>query len=542
MPRAITLDGRTDRGARGDGILPSECGVLMRLDLISNRRRGWARGLMPCALALACVQAQAATIDAALVTQAAREARVDALIVLRDQSMPVLAPLDAHADYRLRRRAWVAALQARAERQQAGLLEWLRARGIAHRAYWIANLVQARLTRADLNELAARDEVAQVRANPRLPQALPVAAAAAPAPEAAAPAGVEYGVAMIRAPEVWALGYRGQGVVVAGEDTGIRWDHAALKTHYRGWNGGSVSHAHHWHDAIHDANGNVCGNDSPVPCDDQGHGTHTMGTLVGDDGDSHHIGVAPGAQWIGCRNMADGYGTPARYIECMQWMLAPTDANDANPDPDQAPDVVSNSWGCVPEEGCSSGDEIKAAVDNLVAGGIFFAAAAGNDGSACSTIFDPPAIHDSAFVVGATDSQDRLASFSSRGPVVGAARVRPDVSAPGVSTMSALNSGATSYGTMSGTSMATPHVAGAAALLMSVNPALKGHPEQVAQLLRDSAVMQGVTDPYNNGCGGLDMSHRPNYQAGWGRIDVMAAARAAQALDRIFADGFDAGP
>lgn len=492
------------------------------------------------ALALACSQALGADVAPSLVARAAAGDHVEALIVLPDQATPALAPLAADAGYRVRRRALVDALRARAATQQADLLAWLDARGIEHRAYWISNLVWARVSSADLAALARRVDVARVETNPHLPQALPADEPADKQPDAIN--AIEYGVNKINAPAVWALGYTGQGVVIAGEDTGYRWDHAALKSHYRGWDGSSADHDYNWHDAIHDSSGNPCGNDAPAPCDDHGHGTHTAGTFAGDDGGSNQIGVAPGAKWIGCRNMDAGDGTPARYIECMQWMLAPTDLAGQNADPDKAPDVISNSWGCVPSEGCSSGQEIRTAVDNLVAGGIFFAAAAANDGPSCSTITDPPAIYDSAFVVGATDSSDRMASFSSRGPVGGTALIRPDVSAPGVNTRSSIKSSTTSYGSMSGTSMATPHVAGAAALLMSVNPALKGHPDRVGELLRSTAVTAGVTDPYNSGCGGLTMADHPNYQVGWGRIDVLVAAQMAMSTpadDSIFADDFD---
>jgi len=493
-------------------------------------------------LALACGSALAAPVEPGLLDQARRDGRVEALLVLPDQARPALAPLDAGADYRLRRRALVDALRARAATQQAGLRAWLDARGIAYRPYWIANLVWVRAGAADLAALAARDDLGRIAANPRLAAHLPRSARAAAADGAVG--GIAWGVQKINAPAVWDAGFDGQGVVVGGEDTGYQWDHPALKPHYRGWDGSTAEHAYNWHDAIHDEDGNACGSDAPEPCDDYGHGTHTAGTFAGGDGGANRIGVAPGARWIGCRNMADGVGTPARYVECMQWMLAPTDAAGANPDPDRAPDVVSNSWTCTADEGCTTGAEIAAAVDNLVAGGIFFAAGAANDGPGCGTIAEPPAIYDASFVVGMTDDFDRVNLMSSRGPVAGTATIRPDVVAPGVSICSSVPGNGYSCD-WTGTSMATPHVAGAAALLMSVNPALKGRPGQIAELLRASAVTDGVSDPSHpppGGCGGLTMADWPNYQAGYGRIDVLAAALAAGLGDALFEDGFDGTP
>ena len=120
------------------------------------------------------------------------------------------------------------------------------------------------------------------------------------------------------------MGYRGQGVVVAGQDTGYEWTHAAIRDQYRGWNGTTADHDYNWHDSIHSGGGS-CGSDSPFPCDDHYHGTHTMGTMVGDDGGSNQVGLAPEAKWIGCRNMNVGSGTPATYSECFEWFVAPTD-------------------------------------------------------------------------------------------------------------------------------------------------------------------------------------------------------------------------
>jgi subtilisin family serine protease len=131
-----------------------------------------------------------------------------------------------------------------------------------------------------------------------------------------------------------------------------------------------------------------------------------------------------------------------------------------------------------------------------------------------------------------------MADFSSRGPVAGDELIRPDLSAPGVNICSSVPNSQYSC-SWSGTSMATPHVAGAAALLMSIDPALKGHPDRIAAILRGTTVTDGVTDPWNSGCGGLTMDDWPNYQAGYGRLDVYAAAVEA---DRLFADGFESSP
>ena len=466
--------------------------------------------------------------------QAARtHGQAEALIVLADQASPTLAPLSADADYKQRRRALVQALRTRAETQQLGLRIWLESRGIPYRAFWLANVMQATLSADDIDALAARSEVARLETNPsiaaKVPRAERVPAALA-RPESTL--AVEWGLSKIRAPEVWAAGITGQGVVIGGADTGYRWAHPALRPQYRGWDGTTADHNYNWHDAVHVANSS-CAADSPAPCDDNGHGTHTAGTFAGSDGASNQIGVAPGAKWIGCRNMNAGNGTPAMYIECMQWMMAPTDRAGNNPDPDLAPDIISNSWGCPVSEGCTVGNELKQAVDNLTEAGILFVAAAGNSGPQCSTISDSPATYGSAFTIGATDINDRLASYSSRGPVslLLNSRVysgKVDISAPGSSVRSAYS--ATGYASLSGTSMATPHVAGAAALVMSAAPWLKGKPYKVMQLLRQTAQRTGITNTStqaNQLCVRWTAADWPNPMIGWGRLDAYAAYQLA---------------
>ncbi len=412
-----------------------------------------------------------------------------------------------------------------AQTSQAPLLAWLNARGVEHRAYYIVNLIWVKGDAALAQALAARPDVARIEGNPRIHNALPQPARPFDMLLAAAPAAIEPNITYVRAPEVWAMGFTGQGVVVGGQDTGYEWAHPALKPHYRGWNGVTANHDYNWHDAIHSGGGS-CGADSPVPCDDYSHGTHTMGTIVGDDGGTNQIGMAPGAQWIGCRNMNVGYGTPATYLECFEFFLAPypVGGKPAQGDPSKAPDVTNNSWTCPPSEGCSW-STLQAAVEAQRAAGIMTVVSAGNAGCPqpnCTTISDPPALYGAAYTVGAlTTGADTIASFSGCGPVTvdGSNRRKPDLTAPGTNVRSCVLNGA--YGTKSGTSMAAPHVAGAVALLWSAAPALKNQITATEQLLNDNAFHIASTACSSSGW--------PNNVYGYGRLDVKSAVDAALA-------------
>ena len=493
-------------------------------------------------LALACAaaisSANAAEVESGLHAEAQQAGTVDTLIVLGAKAPKSLLRVDG--SYLERRRNLVDTLRATAEVSQAELRAWLDAQGIAYRPFWIVNMVEASLTAAQMDALAARSDIEAIKSNRAMPLQLPAdspESSEMPLPnQPTTPLAVEWGVDRIHAPYVWAAGIRGQGVVVAGQDTGYRWDHPAIKARYRGWNGLTTNHSYNWHDAIH-ATGSSCGADSTAPCDDHGHGTHTMGTMLGDDGIGNQVGVAPDVFWIGCRNMNAGDGTPATYIECTQWFVAPTDASNQNPNPDLAPDVVNNSWGCPTVEGCTTGEEIRTAVENLIDAGILFVAAAGNDGSACSTIFNPPAIYSKTLTIGGTNSSNNMYSGSGRGPVAGSATNKPDVIAPGQSVRSSVPNYANLangyYSSFTGTSMASPHVAGAAALLMSANPSLKGNPQAIADLLRSTAVPLTSTTQV---CGGIPATTFPNPVQGYGQIDVNAAFLVTE---KIFADGVD---
>ena len=406
-------------------------------------------------------------------------------------------------------------LRRQAERTQAPILALLEARGVEHRSYWIANMIWVRGDGRLLETLARRADVRHVAANPRVRMDLPVPPAGAESLEATA--AIEWNIVRVDADQAWALGYTGAGAVVGGQDTGYQWSHPALIGQYRGWDGVAASHDHNWHDAIH-SGGGICGCDTAAPCDDNGHGTHTMGTMVGDDGGLNRIGVAPGARWIGCRNMDQGVGTPATYAECFQWFVAPTDLAGADPDPALAPDVINNSWACPPGEGCSP-LTLQTVVENTVAAGIVVAVSAGNSGSNCSTVDDPPAIYAASLSVGATTSLDGIASFSSRGPVVvdGSNRLKPDACAPGVSVRSSYPGNL--YATMSGTSMAAPHVAGLVALILGARPDLRGHVEEIRGLVELSAVPLTSTQD----CGGISGLDVPNNTFGHGRIDALGS-------------------
>ena len=247
------------------------------------------------------------------------------------------------------------------------------------------------------------------------------------------PDAIEWNILKVNADDVWALGFTGQGVVIGGQDTGYDWDHPALKGSTAAGTGRSADHNYNWHDAIHAA-GSICGADSPVPCDDNDHGTHTMGTMVGDDGGANQIGMAPGARWIGCRNMDDGVGTPTTYIECFQWFIAPTDLAGLNPDPAMAPDVINNSWSCPPTEGCTrTSPSCRRSSRTCARPASSSPSRPATTAPGCSSVNTPAAIYDASFSVGATTSSDAISGFSSRGPVTvdGSNRMKPDISAPG---------------------------------------------------------------------------------------------------------------
>jgi serine protease AprX len=468
------------------------------------------------AQAPAGVAGASSKIDPRLVAATGNGATASFLILLADQAD--LTAAAAMQDQGARGWYVYETLRAHAERTQASLRATLDAQGIPYRRFWVANALLVSGNRELIDALAARPDVRALESNAPI-RWLPDPSPESP-PDGATPDAPEWGVQSVHAPDVWALGYTGQGIVIGNQDTGMQWDHPALQPHYLGWDGVTVDHNYHWHDAIHDSTGNPCGNDSPFPCDDNSHGTHTTGTTSGDDGAGNQIGVAPGAQWMGCRNMDRGFGTPARYTECFEFFVAPTDLTGENADPTLRPHVINDSWGCPPQEGCAP-NTLQAVVENTQAAGIFVVVSAGNSGPACESVVDPPAIYDASFSVGALSAGNNLASFSSRGPVTidGSGRLKPEISAPGVSVRSSTPGG--HYAFFSGTSMAGPHVVGTVALLWSAVPALQRDITQTVAILEQTA-NPAVGAP-NQACGGIDTTVIPNSSFGYGAVDALAA-------------------
>jgi hypothetical protein len=445
------------------------------------------------------------------------------MIVLKDQ-----ADLSNLPDDPLARRVEVRRrLIEVAERTQPPVLAELDRRGLPYRRFYLINAVRVDAGWEQMGDFARLPEVAETYLNPnvrpyrQLNQLSETATGGSGAPKGDAP-----GLDVVGADQVWKLGVRGQGIVVASADTGVDWTHPALKTHYRGWNDGQVDHNYNWYDPW---------GASTEPFADGPHGTHTTGTMVGDDG-THHVGMAPEAQWIACRNMRYGIGNPSAYIACMEFFLAPFPLNGdpfRDGDPARAPDVINNSWGCPTFEGCAP-DTLKLAVEHLRAGAVMMVVSAGNEGPQCSSLSTPPANYAAVFTVGAVDDRGDPADFTNRGPViVGTDRaLKPDVAAPGVDVRSTTPGGAFGENGWSGTSMAGPHVAGLVALMWSANPQLRGHIDQTEALIRETAGDQAVhVCPLGAGgactCGEEKSGATPNYTFGYGVIDALKAVQAA---------------
>jgi subtilisin family serine protease len=321
---------------------------------------------------------------------------------------------------------------------------------------------------------------------------------------AAAERTVEWNVDKLGVEQVWKSGVTGEGVVVGIVDTGANVAHEALKAQYRGTNAdGTFDHDYNFYDPV---------GGKTAAYDDHSHGSHVAGTSVGGTAD-RLTGMAPGAKFIATKVFnSGGSGDTAKILKGLSWMLAPTKADGTGADPTKAPDLVSNSWGNSNGASLSYIDAWKA----FEAAGIIPVVAAGNSGR--PNTVGAPGSYPQSITVGATDINDKVASFSSRGPskikdADGNFIPKPDISAPGKDIISAGMSG-NQYVKMSGTSMATPAVSGLIALLLSKFPTLNA--EQVREVLAKSAV--DIDAP------GYDVN------TGHGRVDAVKMMEVAQQL------------
>lgn len=427
-------------------------------------------------------------------------------VILKDQAD--LSSVRQIEDIDERRTTAYQMLTKKANETQAGLRNTFDRFGVKYTPYYLVNALEVRGGTLVRFYLLSQPEVDRVIPSPRLRPAAPSGSLAGSGGQSA-PTGVQWNVSMIGADKVWnEFGVRGEGITVGQSDSGADVNHPELHDSYRGNTEGDN---YNWFDPW---------NSKPSPYDDGGHGTHTLGTILGKNG----IGIAPGAKWFACVNLNRNLGNPALYLDCMQFMLAPFPQGGdplKDGDPTRAADVLNNSWGCPELEGCDPNALLYAA-NHLRDAGIFVVVSTGNDGPNCSTVNSPLSLYDSVFSVGAIDRSRDVAFFSSRGPVTadGSGRVKPDIAAPGVDVLSSVPGGG--YAAESGTSMAGPHVVGAVALLWSAEPSLIGDIDRTEQLLTQTA------DPYtgstSDGCfeGGV-----PNDAYGYGILDVYQAVKEA---------------
>ncbi len=397
----------------------------------------------------------------------------------------------------LRRASIINALKGKADLTQRPLQAFLQNRKAKKiKSLWLINGMVVTATADVIQELANLPEVKEIR----LDNTIQV-----PAVTYAALAVPEWNIDAIRAPDLWNNGFTGAGVVVANMDTGIDINHPDLQSK---WRGGANSWFNPYSDPAHFADCGIpnqctpCELSSGTPCDVDGHGTQTMGIIVGGGAGGTAIGVAPDAEWIAVKVFNDhGQALFSTIHQGFQWLLDP----DQDPGTDDAPDIVNNSWALDNINGCDL--EFELDIQALKTAGIAVVFAAGNSGPNLSTSVSP-ANNPEGFAVGAVDQSNGIAFFSSRGPSACDGSTYPDVVAPGVNIRTSdLTLGGVfpdSYINVSGTSYSAPHVAGAMALLLSAFPNLTV--SEIELVLRQSAFDLGLCGADNDyGYGLLDV-------------------------------------
>ncbi|MFI6647484.1 S8 family serine peptidase [Streptomyces sp. NPDC050529] len=453
----------------------------------------------PLSTAAAADAAPSPKVDSALLNAVDGGGEASFFVVLKDQAdLSAAKKKNSHA---AKAKSAYSELRAHARTSQKSLNTFLDKEKVGHQDYWIANAVQVTGDQDLVDRLAKRSDVARIVKEQTYKLDETESKVSAATGSTVADDGTpEWGVKDIKADQVWSqYENRGEGIVIANVDSGVQYNHPDLVANYRGNNGdGSFSHDYNFYDPT----GN-CPSDG-TPCDNNGHGTHTMGTMVGKGG----VGVAPNAKWIAAKGCESSECSDEYLLKAGQWILAPTDHTGQNPRPELAPNIVNNSWG--------GGDTTfyQDIVEAWNSAGIFEAFAAGNDGdgATCSTAHAPGS-QAPAYGVGAYDVNGKIANFSGFGPSLVDNSMKPNISAPGVDVRSTWPG--SSYMVESGTSMATPHVAGAVALLWSSAPSLIGKIDETRALLN-----QGASDVDDTHCGG---TAGMNNVWGEGKLDILAS-------------------
>jgi subtilisin family serine protease len=445
----------------------------------TNYRGALAAGLLAW---LAAQDAGAGVMTPELAAQVAQHAPSDRLPVIIQ--LPDRVDLSAFrvTDRRRRDNAVLAAMKAKSASSLARLAPLLQQLGIANpRQLWIINAVALTLPVAVVQELARSPLVGRIGYDSVVQLSV--------APKAAATPSGSWNLDAVNAPALWNAGTNGAGAVVAGLDSGVDKQHPDLAA---SWRGGANS----WFDPY---------GQHAAPYDASGHGTQTMGLMTGASASGTPIGMAPGARWIAARAFNDaGAGTLSNIHAAFQWLLDP-DGNVATLD---APDVVNASWALSGLGPGSCNLEFAEDIAALRAAGMAVVFAAGNAGPDPGTSLSPAA-NPGAVATGSVDAALTLETFSSRGPSACDGSVFPRLVAPGVDVVSSDLSfgGMALYATVSGTSYAAPHVAGAMALLASAFPA-------APMSLIETALVDSARDLGDAG---------PDNGYGYGLIDVAAA-------------------